>query len=164
MNLWIVELKRKYFAECSRCSFPNNVRLCVHQSISQLKMPGALLKSPTCECLRALLQCSILLKLRRFGCYNTNIHEVLIVSDFAASLFLNIKMSTQCKWFLLALVLNAFVLLLCFLLSSVAVIQVGFGDWSVWYLTRPSSTVIGQLEWTLCFSQSSHWKQLKEIR
>lgn len=44
--------------------------------------------------------------------------DVLIVSDFAGSLFLNIKMSTQCKVYALALALNAFALLL-YLLSSV---------------------------------------------
>jgi len=43
------------------------------------------------------------------------------------------------------LVLNYFVPLLCLLLSSVDVVQAECGSWSVLYLFRLSSTVIGQL-------------------
>lgn len=53
-------------------------------------------------------------------------------------------MMIQFKVFTLALLLYDFVPL-CSLLSSVAIVQAGCGGWLVWYLSRPSTTVIGRL-------------------
>lgn len=112
---------------------------------SQLKMEDALLKMPSCTYFRVLWRRSVF-QLRCFAM----LRKMLIVFNFDT-------MWSTCSG--PCFTVDDFVPLLCFLLLSVAIVQAGCDHWSIWYFSRPSSSVIGQLGkkrqwWALRFTQS----------